>query len=381
MRADQQPAAVGSKTSPEISPPPSVGSAPAPLHFQPLAERWSVALSAPPAGPPLISGDIVVVALQPSGIVAFRGVDGSQAWRCDLATDRPLAHDGERVYVVAADSIHAVSISNGEELWRQKSAALTAPLLVHAGWVVAASQGNIAAYRAADGSPVWQRAIGVVEYLPAIDGDVLFVPLLEREVAALDLQTGEPLWTAPLEGEPGEPLALAERVYIGARDKRFYTLKAADGDVDWVQRVGAGPRGRPALDDDRVYVVALDNIVNAYDRQSGARRWNKGLKYRPFGGPVLMSGAVVVPGPTHVLPVYRRENGDALAELTFAATLVGMSNVLFGPWNYPMFAAVTGDLQHPWTLTFLEPSTDPPPITLVDLVELPGTTIPIGLPQ
>ena len=381
MAADRQVAAPGSKTSPEITQPQPLGLPAAAGHFQPLAERWSVALSAPPLGPPLISGDIIVLALQPSGIVAFRGVDGSQAWRCDLATDRPIAHDDERVYVVAGEAIHAVSISKGEELWKQKSAALTAPLLVHAGWVIAATQGSIAAYRAADGSVVWQRSIGVIEYEPAIDGDVLFVPLLDREITALNLQNGETLWTAPLAGEPGEPLALGGRVYVGARDKRFYTLKATNGEGDWVQRVGAGPRGRPALDDDRIYVIALDNIVYAYDRRSGATNWNKGLKYRPFGGPVLMSGAVVVPGPSTVLPVYRRENGDALAEITFSATLVGMSNVVFGPWNYPMFAAVTGDLQHPWTLTFFEPSTEPPPISLVALTELPGTTIPIVVPQ
>jgi hypothetical protein len=58
-----------------------------------------------------------------------------------------------------------------------------------------------------------------------------------------------------------------------------------------------------------------------------------------------------------------------------------MSNVLYGPWNYPMFAAVTGDLQHPWRLSFLEPSTEPPPIPIVPLTELPGTMIPIALPQ
>lgn len=322
-----------------------------------------------------------MVALQPSGIVAFRGLDGSLVWRCDLTTDRPFVLDEERVYVVSGESIHALSLSKGEELWRRELRALTAPLLVHAGWVIAASQGNIAAYRAVDGAPVWQSPVGVVENQPAIEGDVLFVPLLDREIAALNIQDGETLWKTPLEGEPGEPLAAGGSVYIGARDKLFYTLRATDGESLWNQRVGAGPRGRPAVDDHRIYVVALDNIVAAYDRGGGARRWNKGLRYRPFGGPVLLSGAVIVPGPTNVIPVYRRENGDALGEITFASTLVGMSNVIFGPWNYPMFAAVTGDLQHPWTLSFLEPTTDPPPIALVPLTELPGTTIPIALPQ
>ena len=361
--------------------PPVAGQPASASHFQPLVERWSVQLSAPSVGPPLISGDIVAVALQPSGIAAYRGLDGSVVWKADLATDRPIVLDDERIYVVSGESIHALSISKGEELWRQDTGALTAPLLVQSGWVIAISPGSIAAYRGADGTLLWRRQIGTIEHRPAVDGDVLFVPLLDREISALNLQTGEPLWSKPLEGEPGEPLAVGGKVYLGSRDKQFYTLDAATGEFDGSIRIGAGPRGKPAVDDDHVYVVALDNIVRAYDRGDGALQWNKGVKYRPLSGPVLLSGALVVPGPVTAIPVYRRENGDQVSEIKFAATLVGMSNVLFGPWNYPMFAVVTGDLQHPWTLSFLEPSTDPPPLPLVELTELPGTTIPIDLPQ
>lgn len=361
--------------------PPIPGQPAVASHFQPLVERWSVQLPAPSVGPPLISGDIVAVALQPSGIVAFRGLDGSPVWKTDLATDRPIVLDEERLYVVSGESVHALSISKGDELWQQNTGALSAPLLVQSGWVVAISPGSIAAYRAADGTVLWRRQIGTVEHRPAIDGDVLFVPLLEREMSALNLQTGEQLWSKPLEGEPGEPLAVGGKVYLGVRDKKFYTMNAATGDLESPIRVGAGPRGTPAVDDDHIYVVALDNIVRAYDRGDRALEWNKGVKYRPLGGPVLLSGTVMVPGPVSVIPVYRRENGDQVSEIKFAAPLVGMSNVLFGPWNYPMFAVVTGDLQHPWTLSFLEPSTDPPPLPLVELTELPGTTIPIDLPR
>jgi outer membrane protein assembly factor BamB len=351
------------------------------VHFQPLVARWSVPLSAPSVGPPLIFGDIVVVALRASGIAAFRGLDGVSVWNSDLATDRPIALDEDRVYVVSGETVHALSISKGETLWEQKVGGPSAPLLVQSGWVVAISPGSIAAYRGADGTMLWRQPIGTVERQPAIDGDVLFVPLLDRHVVALNLQSGETLWSRELDGEPGELLVAGGKVYLGARDKMFYTLDAATGEVTMPRRVGAGPRGKPAVDDDHIYGVALDNILRAYSRGDGAIKWHKGLKYRPLSGPVLISGAVVVPGAVNTIPVFGRENGDALSEISFDATLVGMSNVLFGPWNYPMFAVVTGDLQHPWRLSFFEPSTDPPPLPLVSLTELPGTTIPIAPPQ
>jgi outer membrane protein assembly factor BamB len=350
--------------------------------FQPLVPRWSVPLSAPPIGSPLISGDVVVIALQPSGIRAFRGLDHpSDAWHSNLAADRPILLDEDRVYVVSGESVYALAVSSGDEIWRQKTGALTAPLVVQSGWVIAISPGGIAAYRGTDGKPMWRQQLGTVEHQPAIDGDVLFVPLLEGKMTALNLQTGETLWTTPLAGEPGEPLAIAGKVYVGARDKDFYTLNAADGVVEWTYRIGAGPRGRPAVDDDRIYFVALDNIVRALDRRSGSVKWDTGLKYRPMSGPVRLSGALLVPGAVTTLPVLNRADGTQLSDIKFPATLVGVSNLLFGPWNYPLLAVVTGDLEHPWTLWFLEPSTDPPPLPLVELTELPGTTIPIELPQ
>jgi outer membrane protein assembly factor BamB len=298
-----------------------------------------------------------------------------------VTTDRPIAIDDERVYAVAGEKVHALSLAKGEELWQQQTGALSAPLLVQSGWVVAISTGSIAAYRSTDGEPLWRQSIGTVEHQPAIDGDVLFVPVLDRQVLALNLQTGETLWSRPLAGEPGELLVLGGVVYLGSRDKNFYTLDAATGEIIWARRVGAGPRGRPAVDDDRIYTVALDNFLRAYARGDGAVKWNKALKYRPQAGPVLLGDAVVVPGPVSAIPVFRRANGDPFSEIKFSATLVGMSNVLFGPWNYPMFAVVTGDLQHPWMLSFLEPSTDPPPLSIVELTEAPGTTIPIAMPQ
>jgi outer membrane protein assembly factor BamB len=351
--------------------------------FQPLVERWSVPLSAPSVGPPVIAGDIVVIALQGGGVTAYRGLDGTEVWKSPLASDprAPIAIDDERVYVPSGETLHALSLANGEPVWQQQTGALSAPLLVHGGWVIAISPGSIAAHRAADGTLLWRQAIGTVEHQPAIDGDVLFVPLLDRQVVALNLQTGETLWSRTLEGEPGELLVVGGTVYLGAGDKAFHTLDAATGAIVWPIRVGARPRGKPAVDDDRIYTVALDNILRSYARGNGAIKWNKGLKYRPHSGPVLLGDAVVVPGAVAAIPVFRRGNGDQFSDIKFAATLVGMSNVLFGPWNYPMFAVVTGDLQHPWTLSFLEPSTDPPPVPMVELKELPGTTIPIAIPE
>jgi outer membrane protein assembly factor BamB len=344
-----------------------------------MVPRWSVPLSAPPASPPVIVGQTIVVALQGGRVEALRISDGKPTWQRDVPIDRPISADAERVYVPSADAMQALELSTGTPQWHRETGSLTAPTLVQGGWVVTAAAGNLAALRAGDGTVVWQKNLGTIEFRPAIDGDFLFVPLLEGPIVCLNLQTGETIWERKLGGSPGEPMVVAGRVYAGAADKLFYVLDAEDGDILWSHRVGAAPRGRAAVDEKNVYFVALDNTLRALDRGHGAVKWRQGLKYRPAEGPSIIRGGIVVPGAVATLAVVG-PNGAALRELTFPSTVVAISNVP-GADSPTLLAAVTGDLEHPWTLWLLEPSADPPPIPVVDLTVLPGVALDIVLPQ
>ena len=329
----------------------------------------------------MIAGDLIVVALVEAGIVAFRTSNGTQLWRADLGAVHPVAADDERAYIVSRERIHAVRLFDGEEIWRADIGTLSAPPLVRSGWVVLATADDVAALRASDGSVVWRRSVGTVESQPAIDGDWLFVPLLlETQVVAIDLRTGETRWETELGGAPAELLAIGGKVYTCASDKHFYVLDADDGAIELTTRVGAGPRGRAVADEDHVYFVALDNVLRALDRGNGSVKWMEGLKYRPALGPMLIGSAVIVPGAVTSLPTFGRD-GDPLTPVVFPATLVALSNVTTGVLDHPVAAAITGDLQHPWTLSLLETSLDPPPIPLVAITALPGQVLAIALPE
>ena len=349
--------------------------------YLPLVPRWSIELSAPPSGRPVIAGDLVIIALQTAGVVAHRAADGKEAWRVELAADRPVFADDELVYVTAGRLVHALRRTSGEQAWRIEAGQITAHFLVHGGWVVVATVGRLSAFRAADGTAVWQRDMDAIEVAPIIDGELLVVPLLDGGIAGLHLQTGETRWEQSLDGMPGDMLAAGGKIYVGATDKHFYALDADNGEIERRSHVGAGPRGRPAADDDHVYSVALDNILRAFDRGNGALRWQHGLGYRPArSGPVFIGSALVVPGNVTKLPVLGRD-GHSLTDINLPSTLVALSNVTAGHLDYPIVAIITGDLQHPWTVYFLETSTDPPPVPVVPLTTLPGATIAIALPE
>ena len=327
----------------------------------------------------MIAGETIVVPLQSGRVVALRITDGKPKWHSDVPIERPISADADRVYVPSADAIQALDLTTGAPQWRAETGSLTAPPLVHAGWVVTAATGNLSAFRASDGSAVWQRNLGAIEFRPAIEGDFLFVPLVEGPLVCLSLQTGDPIWERDLGGSPGEPIAIAGRVYVGAADKYFYVLDATNGEIPWRRRVGAAPRGQAALDQDHIYLVALDNMLQALDRGHGAVKWRNGLKYRPAEGPLIIRRGIVVPGAVPTLAVFGPD-GKELTDLTFPSTVVAFSNVPDGG-STTLLAVITGDLQHPWTLWLMEPSTEPPPITIVDLTVLPGVSIEFALPQ
>ena len=342
--------------------------------------RWSAALSAPPVGSPIIAGDTVVAALQPQGIAAYRLSSGAEAWRADLVADWPIAADDDLVFVSTRDAIHALRLSNGEEVWRTKTGQMTAPPLVDSGWVVAATVGSLATFGAADGSLVWRRELSTVEYPPVIDGDLLIVPLMDEALVALQLKTGETKWETALGGRPGAPLAVGGKVYVSATDKQFYAIDADSGRLDWPRRVGAAPRGRAVADERYLYFVALDNVLRALDRGHGALKWMRGLPYRPGpSGPVLIGSALVVPGDVTTVPAFAPD-GSPLPPISLSSTLVGISKAIAGTSGHPVVAVITGDLEHPWVLTLLESSLEPPPIPLVPLTVMPGVAIAIVPP-
>ena len=251
----------------------------------------------------MIVGETIVVALQSGRVEALQISDGKTTWKRDVPIDRPISADAERVYAPSADAMQALELSTGTPQWQRETGSLTAATLVHGGWVITAAAGNLSALRAGDGAIVWQRNLGTIEFRPAIDGDFLFVPLLEGPIVCLNLQTGETIWERQLGGSPGEPMVIAGRVYAGAADKLFYVLNAEDGEILWHHRVGAAPRGRAAVDEKNVYFVALDNTLRALDRGHGAVKWRKGLKYRPAEGPSIIRGGIVVPGAVATLAV------------------------------------------------------------------------------
>lgn len=111
---------------------------------------------------PVVVGDRLFAVLSTGVALALDVADGTLAWRADVGSSgKPLsrpATDGQRLYVGARDGVHALSLTDGDEIWHSSTQRrVQAASVVHAGVVYATSHDHyLYALDAASGRALWQ---------------------------------------------------------------------------------------------------------------------------------------------------------------------------------------------------------------------------------
>jgi outer membrane protein assembly factor BamB len=206
---------------------------------------------------------------------------------------------------------------DGQLRWQTTVEGKIDSLYWDTGWLIATTDKNaVLAIRAADGEVLWHRDLGAgLQAAPAPAADRLYLPVKNGALMALDLKTGEPVWTVQLDQPVSGILALADRLYVGSLDKKFYCLSARKGRVEWSWRTGAAVVGVPAIDTKRVYFVSLDNVLRALDRNNGSMQWARSMPTRPSAGPLLKGWTLVVPSITAELHAFSALTGTPTGDL------------------------------------------------------------------
>jgi outer membrane protein assembly factor BamB len=320
----------------------------------PSTVRWSVALPARAIASPTIAGDVIVVGLQSGHVVAYSAKDGKEAWRVPMRADQAIVADQTLLFVAAGETIHALDAGDGRGLWEAPSGTVTAPLLVQGGWVIAASAGQLSAFREIDGAKIWSHESPPQHVKPAIEGDNLYVPLDDGRLLALDVKTGAERWQRfPAKGTLSEVLALPKRVFVGAADKTFYAYDADAGEIDWKFPIGTLLRGAPASDNARVVITGRDNLVRAFDRWNGKLEWHTAVPYRPTA-PAIVGSAVVVPGVAPEVRAFELASGKPAGQIKLEQQLA-LPPVFAGSGAEQLMAAVTGTITGEWRLVLAVP--------------------------
>jgi outer membrane protein assembly factor BamB len=177
---------------------------------------------------------------------------------------------------------------------------------------------------------LWETDIGAgagkesVRIAPALCNGRLYVAALDGEVSAYDAANGARLWQYDSKAPVASPTACAgDLVLFGTSDARLIALTASDGAARWEAGLSSEVLSMPRMADDTVVVRSVDGRVQGLDAASGERRWvyeraTPTLTLRGASSPLIVDGRVIAGFDNGKLAALALADGKLAWEATIA---------------------------------------------------------------
>ena len=217
-------------------------------------EKWEVKLKEPLSGAVGAGGGLVLVGTLDGQVITLDEADGSEKWRAQVSSEvlaAPQTNGDVVVVQTQDDKLVGLDISNGERRWIYESTLPVLTVRGHSEPVVDVRQvfaglasGKVVALSAETGIPMWEQRVAQptgrseLERMVDIDGrlllddQTLYVVSYQGNVAALDAQSGRPLWQHAASSYVG-PGAGFGSVYISEADGTVQALDACSATELW----------------------------------------------------------------------------------------------------------------------------------------------------
>jgi outer membrane protein assembly factor BamB len=256
-------------------------------------------------------------------LIALDARSGKKLWTANLGVpivNAPTANGG-RVFVSSHDN-HFVAFaqSDGHKLWDHQGISESAGILESTSAAVAGeyvmapySSGEVFALRVQNGRPAWNDMLthsGVATALselddiagrPVVDRDVVFAISHSGIMAAINLNTGDRLWSRDIGGIQ-TPWAAGDYVFVLTTDEQLICLTRKEGKVKWIHQLqrwedpdgksGAIVWAGPVLVSDRLIVVSSKGIAAAVSPYSGQLLGRMEVPSGTFIAPVVANGTL-----------------------------------------------------------------------------------------
>jgi len=257
-----------------------------------------------------------------------------------------LATDGPRLYVTTGfGRIFALSAASGGVIWEQRlNAAATAAPTVSGGKVyVVGTDSRAWALEADTGRIAWQISgtpspSGYVGgSAPAVTDQLALLPFPSSELVGVFKLSGLQVWAAPISGQrrgrvyaritdvTGDPVVAGGTVYVGNPSGRTVALELSSGERLWT--VDEGALSPVQVAGGSVFLTSDQNQLIRLDARTGQRVWALNLPYytkvrqrrrneiTDHYGPLLAGGRLVVASGDGYLRFFDPGNGAPLGEL------------------------------------------------------------------
>ena len=295
------------------------------------------------ARPVSLGGHVAVYS--PDGKVSlFSAATGGHIWSTSvrpenetgIALGGAVAMDGARVYASTGFSeFVALEAGSGRRLWTYEldAPARGAPAVVGNIALVSTATNSIYAVNVSDGSELWAyngipEGAGVLGAgSPAISGNTVLFAGTSGELAALDLKTGAVRWSdtiaqgtrrfavSGISAIAGSPVVADGVAYVASVAGNMVALNVKNGERLWDRSIGS--IHSPAVSGNTVFVLDLDDHVIAVNRKTGKIRWSSQLpsvrekkKRSSWAGPVLAGGSLWFASSEGQLAAVSPQNGQ-----------------------------------------------------------------------
>lgn len=257
-------------------------------------------------GPPVVAGDLVIVAPRDRhGVLAFDAATGAAAWDRPLAASREMLGLAESSVVLAgAEGVVALDAATGEERWYQAAQPRVTAATTSGGSVWVVDDRGLLAFDAATGQP---QAISRLDEADAASDDaqnnqVQTVAMSGRRIVVT--RRGEVANPPAVQTSEGKPRAASE--------ERRVTLIDASPSLTWtlprIEPRIVPPDGTKALADD--LLVWSRGRLERIDPTTGESRWHRGLAVEGVRDVVPVGERVIAIAEDH-LQAFDTATGDA----------------------------------------------------------------------
>ncbi len=266
-----------------------------------------------------LSPDLVLVGTLNGEVIALEQHDGRERWRSRVTSEvlAPPVGTDEVIVVRSADGVFtALQASDGTRLWGHNTTlpvltlrGASTPLLAEGLMIAGLDDGRLLLLDLASGNPIGERRLAVpsgrteVERLVDIDadpqlfGEVLYAVAYQGALGALDMNSGELLWSRDFSAHAG--LVVDERaVYLPHTDGEVWALNRHNGEVLWRQPALRGRQPTaPVSIGEHIIIGDFAGYIHWLDKSNGdivarSRTDHEGL----IGTPIVVGDSVLMLG-------------------------------------------------------------------------------------
>jgi outer membrane protein assembly factor BamB len=187
--------------------------------------------------------------------LALDAKTGEIKWRVNVGTpgrSAPTVSGGRMVFGTIDDRLIALETSTGRQLWNYSATGSAtvvfgqpAPAIVDNVVLAGFGSGDVAAIRLQTGEPVWSDSLGAaggrnsildfssIHGLPVISNGTVYVISLGRVLSAIDVRSGRRLWERTVSGKDGL-VVVGNWLFLLSIDQQLACLDKTDGHIRWV---------------------------------------------------------------------------------------------------------------------------------------------------